>query len=345
MIFRTICAVVVIVLAGLSTAAIAQSTVVHVPPAMPVDGETFAVPKQLDIRDADYPLASLLANEEGRVALNLLVGADGRVAFVQVLTGSGSPRLDQAAAQLARTRWAFQPHTKGGQPAVGSARVEVTWKTPLRPAYEFQMDASLLPQDGDINFEPAVATTSHALRADDYPVFAIRTNLQGTVGLRFEILENGSVGDVTILDTSGAPILDEAAAKVIKERWLYKPATLNGKPVPQVTHARFVFQLRRAGERPRGPLRRCYAAPLLGTSLTMSPEGGEESVEVSQWIHLTADGTVDDLIVRTQRGWMHFAPSTVEEYSRAAKFPTAARERRPPSCWFDGTVTVTAEQK
>ena len=344
MVLRIIAVAASLLLAGLS-GAIAQSTALHVPPAMPVDGETFAVPKQLEIRDADYPLASLLANEEGRVALNLLVGADGRVAFVQVLMGSGSQRLDQAAAQLARSRWEFQPHTKGGQPAVGSARVEVTWKAPLRPAYEHQMDASLLPQDGDINFEPAIATTSHALRASDYPVFAIRTNLQGTVGLRFVILESGSVGVVTVLDTSGSPILDEAAAKVIKERWLYKPATLNGKPIPLVTHARFVYQLRRSGERPRGPARRCYQAPLLGTSLTMSPEGGEESVEVSQWIHLTADGTVDDLIVRTQRGWMHFAPSTVAEYSRAARFPTAARERRPASCWFDGTVTVTAEQK
>ena len=344
MVLRIVAVAASILVAGLS-AAIAQSTAVHVPPPMPVEGETFAVPKQLEIRDSDYPLASLLANEEGRVTLNLLVGADGRVAFVQMLMGSGSQRLDQAAAQLARTRWEFQPHTKSGQPAVGAARVDVTWKAPLTPAYEHQMDASLLPQDGNINFEPAIATTSHALRADDYPAFAIRTNLQGTVGLRFVILENGSVGDVTILETSGAAILDEAAAKVIKERWLYKPATLNGKPIPLVTHARFVFQLRRAGERPRGPARRCYPAPLLGTSLTMSPEGGEESVEVSQWIHLTADGTVDDLIVRTQRGWMHFAPSTVAEYSRAAKFPTAARERRPPSCWFDGTVTVTADQK
>lgn len=158
------------------------------------------------------------------------------------------------------------------------------------------------------------------------------------------ILETGGIGDASVIETSGAPILDQAAINIVKSRWLYKPATLNGKPIPQVTHARFVFVLQRSGQRPR-PTRNCYPAPMLGTSLTMSPEGGEESVEVSQWIHLTADGTVDDLIVRTQRGWMHFAPSAVEEYSRAAKFPPASHERRPPSCWFDGTVTVTADQK
>ena len=343
MVLRIIAVAASILLAGLS-GAIAQSSAVHVPPAMPVEGETFAAPKQLEIRDADYPLASLLTNEEGRVTLNLLVGADGRVVFVQVLMGSGSQRLDQAAAQLARSRWEFQPHTKGGQPAVGSARVEVTWKTPLRPAYEYQMDTGLLPSQGEIDFVPAVATTSHIIRAEDYPVYAVRTGQQGRVRIRFVILETGSIGDASVVETSGASLLDEAAINIVKSRWLYKPATLNGKPIPQTTYANFVFLLRSSGQR-RVPGRNCYQAPMLGTSLTMSPEGGGESVEVSQWIHLTADGTVDDLIVNTQRGWMHFAPSTVAEYSRAAKFPTAARERRPPSCWFDGTVTVTADQK
>lgn len=343
MIVRTIY-VVAILLAGLSTAAIAQSAAVHVPPAMPLDDETFAVPKQLEIRDTDYPLESLLANEEGRVALNLVIGANGRVSSVQLLTSSGSPRLDAAAAQLARTRWEFQPHMKSGQPAEGAARIEVTWKPPLKPAYEYQMDADLIPQSGDINFEPAIATTSHTLRAGDYPDSAIRSGLQGTVRLKFVILETGNVGDITVVQTSGASILDRAAANVVKSRWLYKPATMNGKPVPFTTYARFGFELR-SGQRPGGPTRNCFPEPWLGASLTMSPIGGGESVQVGQWIHLTADGTVDDLIVNTQRGWMHFAPSAVAEYSRAAKFPPAARERRPPSCWFDGTVTVTAQQK
>jgi protein TonB len=344
MIFRTIY-VLAILLAGLSTAALAQSAAVHVPPAMPVDGETFAVPKQLDIRDTDYPLESLLGNEEGRVALNLVIGANGRVSSVQLLMSSGSPRLDSAAAQLARTRWEFQPHTRGGQPAEGAARVEVIWKPPLKPAYEYQMDAGLIPSEGEVDFVPAVLTTSRVVDADDYPDFAIRTGLQGAVRLKFVILETGGIGDVSVAQTSGSRLLDEAAARMIKSRWRYQPATLSGKPIPQNNYARIVFELRGPGQRPRRPTRDCFPEPLLGPSLTMSPEGGAESVEVGQWIHLTADGTVDDLIVRTQRGWMHFAPSAVAEYSRAAKFPPAALERRPPSCWFDGTVTVTAQQK
>jgi TonB family protein len=220
-----------------------------------------------------------------------------------------------------------------------------TWKPPLKPAYEYQMDAGLFPLEGEVDFVPAVFTATRRVVADDYPDFAVRAGQQGTVHLKFVILETGGIGDISVSQTSGSRLLDEAAAKVVKSRWRYQPATLSGKPIPQNSYARFVFELRGPGQRPRRPTRDCFPEPQLGPSLTMSPEGGGESVEVGQWIHLTADGTVDDLIVSTQRGWMHFAPSAVAEYSRAAKFPPAARERRPPSCWFDGTVTVTVNQK
>jgi len=84
---------------------------------------------------------------------------------------------------------------------------------------------------------------------------------------------------------------------------------------------------------------------MLGKSVTMSPEGGKEGLEVRNWVHVTADGTIDDVLFFTQQGWMHLAPAVVEQYSRAANYPPASRQRRPPSCWFDGTVTVTANQK
>ena len=78
-------------------------------------------PKQLEIRMPITRSSRCLPIEEGRVTLNLLVGADGRVAFVQVLMGSGSPRLDQTTAELARSRWEFQPHTERWSAGLGSA--------------------------------------------------------------------------------------------------------------------------------------------------------------------------------------------------------------------------------
>jgi TonB family protein len=108
MLFRAAIGFVCIFLTGLSGAAIAQSTVVVVASQVTPDGTTAPIPTRLDILDTDYPLESLLANEEGQVSLNLLVDAEGKVTFAQVLTGSGSQRLDQAAARVARTRWHFR---------------------------------------------------------------------------------------------------------------------------------------------------------------------------------------------------------------------------------------------
>jgi hypothetical protein len=129
---------------------------------------------------------------------------------------------------------------------------------------------------------------------------------------------------------------------MVRSRWVYEPAKLNGKPIPMWTHAHVIYQL---GQDSRIPSRLCAPEPLLGSSIIMTPQGGGESVEVSQWVHLTADGTVDELLVQTRRGWMHFPPSAVEQFSRAAKFPPASRERRPDSCWFDATVVVVPGQK
>jgi TonB family protein len=340
MLFRAAIGFICIFLTGLSGAAIAQSTVVVVVPQTIPDGLTRPVPRQLDILDTDYPLESLLANEEGQVSLNLLVDAEGKVTFAQVLTGSGSQRLDQAAVRVARTRWQFQAAVKDGQPAVGSARVDVTWKPPLRPAYEYQMDVSLLPRDGPVTFKPAVPV-SRGVTADDYPRPAIRTRQEGMVVVKFVILETGGVGDIAVVETSGRPILDRAAVEMVRRRWRYEPATLNGTPIPVPTHAHILFQLT-AG---RALARRCFPEPLLGSNMVMTPQGGTESVRVSQWVHLTADGTVDDILVRTQGGWMHFAPSAVQEISQLAKYPPASRERRPDSCWFDSTVVVGPGQK
>ena len=110
----------------------AQSSAVSiVQDSVPTDSQ-FPVPANpLDMSDADYPLESLIANEEGRVTLNLIVNAEGRVAFAQRLISSGFDRLDQAAIQIATARWMFRPAIRDGQPTVGSVKVDVAWSLPL----------------------------------------------------------------------------------------------------------------------------------------------------------------------------------------------------------------------
>ncbi len=53
---------------------------------------------------------------------------------------------------------------------------------------------------------------------------------QGRVVLRILVRSDGSVGRVTIVESSGSPVLDEAAASAAAQ-WMFAPATLDGQPV------------------------------------------------------------------------------------------------------------------
>jgi TonB family protein len=126
-------------------AAPSASSVAIVPGRTPL-GATPPVPaRPLDILDGDYPLVSLLANEEGRTGLNLLIDGTGRVTLAQVARTSGSRRLDRKAIEIATARWAFEPLTGEGVSSAREMRVEVVWKLPLRPADEFDSDGSDTP--------------------------------------------------------------------------------------------------------------------------------------------------------------------------------------------------------
>lgn len=59
-----------------------------------------------------YPALSRRNQEEGRVVLRVLVGADGRTLSVETKTSSGWPRLDRAAEDAVR-RWRFVPAREG----------------------------------------------------------------------------------------------------------------------------------------------------------------------------------------------------------------------------------------
>jgi protein TonB len=67
--------------------------------------------------------------EEGKLVLRVFVEASGRPGQIQIHTGSGSDRLDQAA-QESVARWKFVPARRGGE-TVG-ARVPVPIHFSLR---------------------------------------------------------------------------------------------------------------------------------------------------------------------------------------------------------------------
>jgi len=65
-----------------------------------------------------------------------------------------------------------------------------------------------------------------------YPEFAKKNGLKGTVVVHAEILEDGTVGAVEILKgiQPGPGGLDEEAIKAVKQ-WKFIPAKIHGKPI------------------------------------------------------------------------------------------------------------------
>lgn len=61
-----------------------------------------------------YPPLARRMGEQGRVVLRVLVAADGLAQQVELKTGSGSARLDQAALDTVK-RWRFVPARQGDQ--------------------------------------------------------------------------------------------------------------------------------------------------------------------------------------------------------------------------------------
>jgi TonB family protein len=74
--------------------------------------------------EATYPLLSQHMNVQGSVVLQALIGADGVIENLHVLSG---PAILSSAAQQAVREWHFKPYMLNGQPVETKARITVNF--------------------------------------------------------------------------------------------------------------------------------------------------------------------------------------------------------------------------
>jgi TonB family protein len=83
---------------------------------------------------------------------------------------------------------------------------------------------------------------TNRIRRDDYPVDMVRWGIGGRVVLRVQVDEAGNVTGATVVQSSGQQQLDDAAVRVVRERFRYSPARdASGKPVPAVIRTTMVW--------------------------------------------------------------------------------------------------------
>jgi len=95
-------------------------------------------------------------------------------------------------------------------------------------------------------FRPGSGVTDPTLVRQEQPKYtsdAMRAKIQGIVELEAVVLPNGTVGDVRIVKSLDARYgLDQEAIRAARA-WLFRPGTLQGKPVPVLVTLILEFRL------------------------------------------------------------------------------------------------------
>ena len=76
-----------------------------------------------------------------------------------------------------------------------------------------------------------------------YPLSAFRAKQEGRVVLELEVLEDGAVGQIRLVQGSAFESLDESALATVK-KWRYSPARKGGQIVKQWIRVSILFELK-----------------------------------------------------------------------------------------------------
>jgi TonB family protein len=205
------------------------------------------------------------------------------------------------------------------------------------------------------NSQPAptapIPMTSHRVTAADYPLKSVLLREFGTANLRYQVRQDGTVGEVEVLTSSGSRGLDEAATYLVK-RWRFKPATENGNPTTAELNANIVFSL----NAPLGALAparldvRDRNAAFRITGFTpdeteypaQSIAAGETgSVELSYLVR--DNGTVDEIQVAKSSGFARLDDAAARTIRSKWRFRPALQDGRPTASRLSSTIVFLIE--
>lgn len=179
----------------------------------------------------EYPMSMRRYAISGEVLVELIVGADGKVASAVVIE-SDNPTFDEPAIE-AVLAWKFKPGTKAGKPVATRMHVPIVfsiedWSDRRAYSIEAKRDQSKMPEGFRFDVAPKI-------KSAHVPVYPHALRLKGTSGKAqcgIVIDAKGRVVQVKVLSAS-APEFGLALYAAL-ENFRFVPATLKGQPVASV---------------------------------------------------------------------------------------------------------------
>lgn len=156
-------------------------------------GDSDQIPVPLTRELPAYPQEARSAGVEGRVILDVVVDANGKVSEAEIAESSGNEALDEAALKAIK-KWSFEPGQKDGQEAACRVKIPV----------EFKLIEEELVEYTELDDELEVLN----MVTPDYPRHASK---QGTVVISAIIGTDGKVESAEVVDSADDDRLDKAA--------------------------------------------------------------------------------------------------------------------------------------
>lgn len=204
-------------------------------------------PSPIYLDDPLYPAEARAHKQGGRGEVEYTISPDNKVTDAHVTSSAGSPALDTAMITLIQEwvqEWVLPASATASTSYTAKQRLEfIPRNDPVTPAV--LMGPAIIPNPAELpgklpGFElvepyPAPSRANDCGRSaraflhynnanayPGYPAEAAATGKQGRTVLDVLVDKGGTVSEATIAETSGSPILDQAAIGGVKGLWHYQ---------------------------------------------------------------------------------------------------------------------------
>ena len=213
-------AAVVTVLAGVGVAA--QQPQIYKPGDKGVSS-----PQVVTEKKPSYTPEAMRAKISGSVEMTAVIGTDGKPADIKVVR-SRDAGLDKKAIE-ALTEWRFKPAMTDGKPVPVLVTIEMSFTLRDRQVY-------------DKTFAGVIAPVVIKEVKPSYTADAMRRKVSGSVEVEGIVGVDGRFTELRVIKALDAEL--DARAISAASMWAFRPATLNGRPVPYRVAIELTFTLR-----------------------------------------------------------------------------------------------------